>query len=45
MTHMGIPDDGRSAPTHRAGMAEAFDMLAAVVEEMGSEPPAAVSEA
>jgi len=32
MRHLGIPDDGRSAPTHRAGMAEAFDMLAAVVE-------------
>ena len=26
--HMGIPDDGKSAPTHRVGIEESFDMLA-----------------
>ena len=26
--HMGIPDDGQSAPTHRAGIEQSFDMLA-----------------
>lgn len=29
--HMGIPDDGVSEPTHRAGIEESFDMLAALL--------------
>ena len=31
--HMGVPDDGVSAPTHKAGIEESFDMLAALLEE------------
>jgi uncharacterized protein YndB with AHSA1/START domain len=27
-THLGCPDDGRSASTHRAGFEQSFDMLA-----------------
>jgi uncharacterized protein YndB with AHSA1/START domain len=30
-THMGIPDDGVSEPTHRAGIDQSFDMLADVL--------------
>lgn len=29
--HFGIPDDGVSADTHKAGMAQALDMMAALV--------------
>ena len=31
--HMGIPDDGQSAPTHHAGVNESFDMLATLLTE------------
>lgn len=31
LEHMGIPDDGVSAPTHRVGIEESLDMLAAVL--------------
>lgn len=30
--HMGIPDDGQSAPTHRVGIEESFDLLAEVLD-------------
>ena len=33
MRHLGIPDDGVSAPTHRAGIDECLDMLAALLTE------------
>ncbi len=29
--HLGIPDDGVSAPTHRAGVGQSFDMLAQIL--------------
>ena len=29
--HWGLPDDGVSVPTHRAGIEESFDMLAALL--------------
>ena len=33
--HMGIPDDGQSEPTHRAGIDQSFDMLAELLAEPG----------
>lgn len=32
-TQMGIPDDGTSAPTHRLGTEEGFEMLASLVAD------------
>ena len=31
--HMGIPDDGQSEPTHRAGIEASFDLLAGVLAQ------------
>jgi uncharacterized protein YndB with AHSA1/START domain len=33
MRHLGIPDDGKSALTHKQGVAESLDMLAALLAE------------
>ena len=34
--HFGIPDDGRSAETHRVGIEESFDFLARLLTESDS---------